>query len=71
MSDKELKTYLKQYLQQEPEHEKLSNAKLEETVKLCTEIMREQKLAKQSQEEPRIGFVQYLSDIFRFEGLGV
>ena len=71
MSDKELKKYLKQYLQQETEHEKLSNAKLEETVKLCTEIMREQKSAKQSQEEPRIGFAQYLSDIFRFEGLSI
>lgn len=71
MSDKELKKYLKQYLQQKTELEKLSDTKLEETVKLCTEIMREQKLAKQSQEEPRIGFVQYLSDIFRFEGVSI
>lgn len=71
MSDRELKKYLRKYLQQETELGKLSNTKLEETVKLCTGIMREQKLAKQSQEEPRIGFAQYLSDIFRFEGVSI
>ncbi len=75
MSDRELKKYLQQSLQQETEHEKpvkkLSekNAKLEETIKLCIGVMREQKLALKSQEEPRTGFVQYLSDIFRFEGI--
>ncbi len=77
MSDKELKKYLRQYLQQEAELEKehnkknikkLSDAKLEETVKLCTEIMREQKLAK---KERQIGFIQYLTDIFRFEGIPI
>ncbi|MDE6433416.1 MAG: hypothetical protein K2L07_04230 [Lachnospiraceae bacterium] len=80
MSNKELKKYLRQYLQQETELEKEHNkedvkkhidAKLEETVKLCTEIMREQKLTRKSQEEPRIGFVQYLADIFRFEGVPI
>lgn len=71
MSGKELKKHLRQYLQQETEHGKLSDARLEETVKLCTEIMREQKSAKRSQEEPRIGFAQYLSDIFRFEGVSI
>lgn len=57
MNDKELKQYLKQCLQQETELEKvhnkedvkkLGNAGLEETVRLCTEIMREQKLTKKS-----------------------
>ena len=80
MNDKELKQYLKKCLQQETELEKvhnkedvkkLGNAKLEETVRLCTEIMREQELTKKSQEEPRIGFAQYLSDIFRFEGVPI
>lgn len=80
MNDKELKQYLKQCLQQETELDKLhnkedvkklGNAGLEETVRLCTEIMREQKLTKKSQEEPRIGFAQYLSDIFRFEGVPI
>ena len=71
MSGKELKKHLRQYLQQETEHGELSDARLEETVRLCAEIMREQKSAKRSQEEPRIGFAQYLSDIFRFEGLSI
>ena len=48
MSNKELKKYLKQSLRQETELEELIHIKLEKTVKLCTEIMREQKLAKQS-----------------------
>ncbi|MCM1181605.1 MAG: hypothetical protein NC347_15225 [Clostridium sp.] len=71
MSNRKLKKYLQQYLLQETELEKLRHTKLEETVKLCTEIMREQKLAKQPQEEPRTGFAQYLSDIFRFEGVSI
>lgn len=48
--------------------DRFSNTKLEETVKLCTEIMREQKLPRKEGKEPRTGFSQYLSDIFRFEG---
>lgn len=83
MSNKELKKYLRQYLQKETELEKLNNikklnvvnkfnvVKLEETVKLCTEIMREQKLSGKAREEPRTGFAQYLSDIFRFEGVSI
>lgn len=82
MRDRELKKYLQQSLQQETEHEKKlneghikmlneQNAKLEETIKSCIEIMREQKLALKSQEEPRTGFVRYLSDIFRFEGFSI
>jgi len=65
MKDRELKKYLQQSLQQEAE----KNAKLEETIELCIGIMREQKPARKSQEEPRTGFVRYLSDIFRFEGI--
>ncbi len=82
MGDREVKKYLQQSLQQETEYEKRlnkgrikklneKNAKLEETIKSCIEIMREQKLARKSQEEPRTGFVQYLSDIFRFEGIPI
>lgn len=67
MKDRELEKYLRQSLQQGGKQP----AKLEETIKLCTGIMREQRLAKKSQEEPRIGFVQYLSDVFRFDGLPV
>lgn len=74
MSNKELKTHLRQYFQQETDLEKEYNKediKLKETVKLCTEIMREQKIAGKAQEEPRIGFARYLSDIFRFEGVPI
>jgi len=81
MKGRELKKYLQQSLQQEAEPEKKLNRndrkerneenKLEETIKSCIEIMREQKWTQKSQEEPRTGFVQYLSDIFRFEGLHI
>ncbi len=55
MSDRELKKYLQQSLQQETEHEKSvkklseKNAKLEETIKSCIGVVREQKLALRSQ----------------------
>lgn len=72
MSNKELKTHLRQYFQQDLEKEyNKEDIKLKETVKLCTEIMREQKIAGKAQEEPRIGFARYLSDIFRFEGVPI
>lgn len=74
MSDRELKKYLQQSLQREAEPNKKhngENAKLEENIRLCIEIMREQKLSQKPQEEPRIGFIQYLSDIFRFEGISI
>lgn len=66
MKDRELRKYLQQSLQQETEP-----AKLEETIKSCIEVMREKKLAQNMREEPRTGFVQYLSDIFRFEGIPI
>ena len=72
MGDRELEKYLQQSLQQGAELEKKRNGKgtrLKETINLCTEMMREQKLAQKAREEPRTGFVQYLSDIFRFEGI--
>lgn len=62
MGDKKLKEYLRQSLQQEIHPERM-----EETIKLCKEIMRENK----AQEEPRTGFVQFLSDVFRFEGIPI
>lgn len=74
MEDRELKKYLRRSLRREAELENRRDAKdtrLEDTINLCTEIMREQKLAQKSQEEPRTGFVQYLSDIFRFEGIPI
>lgn len=77
MSDRELKKSLQQSLQQSEEPEKkraevskLNEVKLEETIKSCIEIMRKQRLAQKSQQ-PRTGFVQYLSDIFRFEGIPI
>ena len=66
MKDKELKKYLQQSLRQEAEPKRM-----EETIKLCTEIMREQNVAQNVRKEPRTGFVRYLSDIFRFEGIPV
>ncbi|MCM1046534.1 MAG: hypothetical protein NC417_13600 [Candidatus Gastranaerophilales bacterium] len=76
MSDKELKKYLRQELEKEyiltnvSEYDK-EDVRLKETIKLCTEMMREQKLEKKKQEDMRTSFVQYLSDIFRFEGIPV
>ncbi|MBD5544397.1 MAG: hypothetical protein HDR01_09215 [Lachnospiraceae bacterium] len=63
MKDKELKEYLRQSLQQEMQPERMK-----ETIALCLEMMREQKA---DEKEPRTGFLQYLSDVFRFEGMSV
>lgn len=74
MGYRELEKCLHQSLWQGTGLEKEGNrngTRLEETISLCIEIMREQKLAKKSHEEPRTGFVQYLSDIFRFEGIPI
>ncbi len=74
MGGKELKRYLQQSLRQGPGLEKKpdgNGARMKETINLCTEIMREQKLGQKPQEEPRTGFIQYLSDIFRFEGISI
>lgn len=74
MGNRELKKYLRQSLGLSAELEKEfdgNGIRLGETISLCTEMMREQKLAQKSREEPRTGFVQYLSDIFRFEGIQI
>lgn len=72
MSHKELKTYLqKAFRQREGTEKKPNGQKLEETIQVCIEIMREQKSAQKPPEEPRISFVRYLSDIFRFEGIPI
>ena len=42
--------------------------RLDETIKGCTEIMREHKYFN---EEPRTSFFDYLSDVFRFEGIPI
>ncbi len=54
------------YLQQ-PIHTDATPEKLEETIKRCVEIVRNQKVS----EEPRTSFVQYFSDVFRFEGAAI
>ena len=63
MTDKELKRHFQQSAEQEIRPEQM-----EETIKSCIEIMREQKVLK---EEPRTGFFGYLSDVFRFEGMSI
>ena len=63
MDNKNLKNYLKHSLGQEIKPERM-----EETIKCCTEIMREQQIKK---EEPRTDFFHYLSDVFRFEGISI
>ena len=63
MKDRELQEILQQSLQQEVQPERL-----EECITHCIEIMREQRHAA---EETRTGFFQYLSDVFRFEGIPI
>ena len=63
MKDKNLKGYLQQSLGEE-----VQPKRLEETIKLCTEIVREQEVTR---AEPRTGFFHYLSDVFRFEGIPI
>ena len=63
MTGKELKQYFKQSAVQEIRPEQM-----EETIKSCIGIMREQKTLK---EEPRTSFFCYLSDVFRFEGMSI
>lgn len=73
MKDRKLEAYLRQSLQQEvnqPVSKHGSNsAKLEETVRLCIGVMRAQKAAEESKKEQRTGFAQYLSDVFRYDGV--
>lgn len=48
-----------------------NSARREETIRLCIGVMRKQRAAEKSQEERRTGFVQYLSDVFRYDGMPV
>ncbi|MCX4340163.1 MAG: hypothetical protein OSJ72_11015 [Lachnospiraceae bacterium] len=63
MKDRELKIYLQGSLQQGAA---VRIEKKRETVAGCRKIMREQ---AESLAEKRTGFWQFLSDVFRFEGL--
>lgn len=75
MKDRNLEAYLWQSLQQEvnqpvSKHDG-NSARLEETVRLCIGVMRKQREAEKLQEEQRTGFAQYLSDVFRYDGMPV
>lgn len=63
MKDNEIKEFLRQSLQQN-----IQSERLEETVALCAEMMREQKMGKR---EPRTGFFRFLSDVFHLEGAAI
>ena len=63
MKDRTLKSNLYHSLGQEVQPKRLG-----ETINYCTEIMKKQMLYK---EEPRTSFFQYLSDVFRFEGIPI
>ena len=63
MVERELKENLYHSLAKE-----VKPKRLEETVKLCTEIMQRQ---QNIEEEPRTDFWAFLSDVFRFEGITI
>ena len=63
MRDRKLENSLYHSLGQE-----IQPKRLDETIKGCTDIMREYKFSK---EEPRTSFFHYLSDVFRFEGVPI
>jgi len=67
MPDKELKQTLKNIFRQSFQEE-IQPERLEETIKICTNIIRAQQNAE---EDKRTGFWQYLSDIFRFDGFPI
>ena len=63
MDNTKFKNYLHQSLGQV-----IQPKRLEETIKCCIEIVREQ---KNSEEEPGTVFFQYLSNVFQFEGIPI
>lgn len=65
MKDKRIEEYLQSALRQGEEG---STDKIEKTAAGCIEIMRRQ---GEYGEEVRTGFWQFLSDVFRFEGLAI
>lgn len=67
MNDRELKKYLQQSLRQEVEPDR-NFSRWDETVKLCMEITRKQAAYP---KEQRTSFLEFLSDVFRFEGIQI
>ena len=65
MKNRKFKTYLQGSMRQEEEGRP---GKIEETIAGCKEIMHRQRA---DEEEKRTGFWQFLSDVFRFEGLSI
>lgn len=65
MNNRKFKAYLQGSLRQGKEG---LSGKKEETIAGCTEIMRRKRA---DEEERRTGFWQFLSDVFRFEGLSI
>lgn len=63
MGDRKLENSLYHSLGQE-----IQPKRVDETIKGCTEIMREYKFSKM---EPRTSFFHYLSDVFQFEGVPI
>ena len=63
MEARNFKKYLCHSLGQE-----VQPTRMDETINCCKEIMREQ---VKRNEEPRTSFLQYLSDVFRFEGMPI
>lgn len=63
MGDRKLENYLYQSLGEE-----IQPKRIDETIKYCSEIVREQKVPR---EEERTSFFHYLSDVFRFEGIPI
>lgn len=62
MKNRKLEEYLQNSLGQE-----IQPARLEETIQLCTEIVKK----RQKFQEERTGFWSFLSDVFRFEGIDI
>ena len=67
MTDHELDNRIKEYFQQF-DHLEPDTKHLEETVRACIQIVREQ---QDIQEIPRLHFWGYLSEIFRYDGLPI
>lgn len=65
MKNRKFKTYLQGSMRQGEEGRP---GKIEETIAGCKEIMHRQRA---DEEEKRTGFWQFLSDVFRFEGLSI
>lgn len=68
MPNKDFELTLRKTLKQSF-REEIQPEKLEETIKLCTNIVRKQK--NNIEENERTGFWQYLSDVFRFDGFPI